>query len=439
MAKGPAPRPPAWRTGSWTVFMRTTRKSLLAAAAWSPNGCGSGSTAGLYTPEQAASRELSTASSTARTSRRELRKKYGEDVSSTGSRQEARGECRSLVALWPVDSLGQVLEGGKKKAAGKNLIGIVYVDGPILNRQARVEPLRQATRSPKHAGSQGVGQVRRRQGREGRGVARRFPGRIGRGQRDHPQCHETRQSEEAAGCFHGPRCRQRRVLRRDGRTRSLPTPPRSPPRSAWLAGKWPRWTCGARSASLEQQPPRGQCRVAQLRCRVQPTEREKMQTWMNEVYGVFKGHVVAARGAKLKKPIDELAAGPRVHRPASPGPGPGGRDGRLEEAIQCQRPKRRGSRITRSAPIPSPRTSWNSCRRSSPTAIATRTTSRCPLVTGGLRRDFAPWLALPQLKGLDPQPAGSDRGGLAAARPARTGARRADDARNRRPRLNQST
>jgi protease-4 len=34
-----------------------------------------------------------------------------------------------------------------------------------------------------------------------------------------------------------------------------------------------------------------------------------MQAWMNDIYGVFKGHVVAARGAKLKKPIDELAGG----------------------------------------------------------------------------------------------------------------------------------
>jgi protease IV len=38
-------------------------------------------------------------------------------------------------------------------------------------------------------------------------------------------------------------------------------------------------------------------------------ERQKLQGWMNDVYGVFKGHVVAARGSKLKKPIDELAAG----------------------------------------------------------------------------------------------------------------------------------
>jgi protease-4 len=38
-------------------------------------------------------------------------------------------------------------------------------------------------------------------------------------------------------------------------------------------------------------------------------QRTQMQSWMDEIYGVFKGHVVAIRGNKLKKPIDELAAG----------------------------------------------------------------------------------------------------------------------------------
>ncbi len=38
-------------------------------------------------------------------------------------------------------------------------------------------------------------------------------------------------------------------------------------------------------------------------------ERERMQTWMNDVYGVFKGHVQAVRGDRLKKPLDELAGG----------------------------------------------------------------------------------------------------------------------------------
>jgi protease-4 len=40
-----------------------------------------------------------------------------------------------------------------------------------------------------------------------------------------------------------------------------------------------------------------------------PEERTHMQAWMDEIYGVFKGHVTAARGKKLKKPIDDLAGG----------------------------------------------------------------------------------------------------------------------------------
>jgi protease-4 len=38
-------------------------------------------------------------------------------------------------------------------------------------------------------------------------------------------------------------------------------------------------------------------------------QRELMEMWMNEIYDVFKGHVVAIRGDKLAKPIDELAGG----------------------------------------------------------------------------------------------------------------------------------
>ena len=40
-----------------------------------------------------------------------------------------------------------------------------------------------------------------------------------------------------------------------------------------------------------------------------PEQRDHMQSWMDEIYGVFKGHVVDARGKKLKKPIDDLAGG----------------------------------------------------------------------------------------------------------------------------------
>ena len=40
-----------------------------------------------------------------------------------------------------------------------------------------------------------------------------------------------------------------------------------------------------------------------------PAERLKMRSYMDEIYGVFKGHVTAIRGNRLKKPIDDLAGG----------------------------------------------------------------------------------------------------------------------------------
>jgi protease-4 len=40
-----------------------------------------------------------------------------------------------------------------------------------------------------------------------------------------------------------------------------------------------------------------------------PDQRKRLQVWMDEIYGVFKGHVVAIRGDRLKKKIDEIAGG----------------------------------------------------------------------------------------------------------------------------------
>jgi len=38
-------------------------------------------------------------------------------------------------------------------------------------------------------------------------------------------------------------------------------------------------------------------------------ERVQMQSWMDEIYGVFKKHVTDGRGDRLKKPIDDIAGG----------------------------------------------------------------------------------------------------------------------------------
>jgi protease-4 len=38
-------------------------------------------------------------------------------------------------------------------------------------------------------------------------------------------------------------------------------------------------------------------------------ERERIQTWMDDVYKVFQGHVRSIRGGRLRKPLDDLAGG----------------------------------------------------------------------------------------------------------------------------------
>ena len=40
-----------------------------------------------------------------------------------------------------------------------------------------------------------------------------------------------------------------------------------------------------------------------------PEEREKLQSWMDSIYGTFKKHVQTSRGGKLKKPLDEITGG----------------------------------------------------------------------------------------------------------------------------------
>jgi protease-4 len=40
-----------------------------------------------------------------------------------------------------------------------------------------------------------------------------------------------------------------------------------------------------------------------------PEERQKMQAHMDEIYEVFRGHVKAIRGDRLKKPLDEISGG----------------------------------------------------------------------------------------------------------------------------------
>ena len=64
-------------------------------------------------------------------------------------------------------------------------------------------------------------------------------------------------------------------------------------------------------------------------------QRQLMQGWMDEIYGVFKGHVVAIRGEKLKKDIDQLAGGRVYTGKQALELGLVDRLGGLDDAIAC--------------------------------------------------------------------------------------------------------
>jgi protease-4 len=63
-------------------------------------------------------------------------------------------------------------------------------------------------------------------------------------------------------------------------------------------------------------------------------QRQRMQAYMDEIYDVFKGHVVAIRGKKLKKDIDDLAGGRVYTGKQALELGLVDRLGTLEDAIQ---------------------------------------------------------------------------------------------------------
>ncbi len=66
-----------------------------------------------------------------------------------------------------------------------------------------------------------------------------------------------------------------------------------------------------------------------------PEQRDLLQRWMTDIYVVFKGHVEAIRGDRLKKPIDELAGGRVYTGKQALELGLVDKLGGLQEAIAC--------------------------------------------------------------------------------------------------------
>ena len=145
---------------------------------------------------------------------------------------------------------------------------------------------------------------------QSRRAAGRFPRRIGHGQRHHSRRHASREGQEAVGGFHGQRGRQRRLLRGLCRRNDLCRRV-DDHRFHWGGRRQDRHDRHVEQGRhhVQRLSARQTCHAAQFGPDLHAVGREHMQAWMDEIYGVFKGHVIEARGKKLKKPIDDLAGG----------------------------------------------------------------------------------------------------------------------------------
>jgi protease-4 len=312
MRKGPSPEAAKMRNWLLDSLYESYQESIAKGRNVKTTQVRQWIDGGVYTPEQAKELGIIDVVQHRRDFEIELRGKFGEDVkfdAKYGKKKQLEGVDLSspfgLLQVW-----AKILQGGKKAASGKDVIGIVYVDGAIMpgkpdpspfgsDQNAYSTPLRKALEKiaeDKHVKAV----VLRVNSPGGSAVASEII--LDATKRVKSQKPFVVSMGQVAGSGGYYVAMGTDTIFADASTITASI--------GVLGGKfattdmWNKigisWDSSRRGANAG---------LLSSDAVFTESERQKMQSWMNDVYGVFKGHVVAARGSKLKKPIDELAAG----------------------------------------------------------------------------------------------------------------------------------
>lgn len=312
MRKGPSPAAAQMRNWLLDSLYENLQQSVAQGRKVKPVQVRGWIDGALYTPEQAKELGIIDNVQHRQDFEMELRGKFGSDVkfdTKYAKKKELEGIDLSspfgLLQVW-----AKILQGGKKATSGKDVIGIVYVDGAILpgkpepspfqsESDAYSTPLRKALdkiAEDKHVKAV----VLRVNSPGGSAVASEIILNATKRVKAQKPFVVSMGSVAGSGGYYVSMGADTIFADASTITASIGV----------LGGKfattdmWNKigidWDSSRRGANAG---------LMSSDAVFSPAEREKMQGWMNDVYGVFKGHVVAARGNKLKKPIDELAAG----------------------------------------------------------------------------------------------------------------------------------
>lgn len=314
MRKGPSPEAAQMRNWLLDSLYESYQKTVAQGRGVKPERVRQWIDGAMYTPEQAVQQGIIDKVQHRQDFEAELRKKFGKDVKLDKKYgRKSQGEKIDLSSPFGLLQFwAKMLEGGKKKPTGKDVIGIVYVDGAIL--PGKPDP------SPFGSGSAGYAYstpIRKTldkiaEDKDVKALVLRVDSPGGSAVASEIILNATKRvkakkpfvvsmgSVAGSGGYYVSMGADTIFADAATITASIGV----------LGGKfattdmWNKigitWDSSRRGANAG---------LLSSDAVFTEAERQKMQGWMNEIYGVFKGHVVAARGAKLKKPIDELAAG----------------------------------------------------------------------------------------------------------------------------------
>lgn len=135
-------------------------------------------------------------------------------------------------------------------------------------------------------------------------------------------------------------------------------------------------------------------------------ERQKLQAWMDDIYGVFKGHVTTIRGQRLKKPIDDLAGGRVYTGRQALDLGLVDKIGTLADAVKFAASEAKIEKFELRV-VPEPKNFLDQLLESASGEKEEDKASLSSVAASARARSSLLEVALPQLRGLDPERIGS--------------------------------
>ncbi len=312
MRKGPSPEAAEMRNWLLDSLYDSYQKSVAKGRGVKPEKVRQWIDGALYTPEQAVQQGIIDCVQHRQEFEADLRKKFGDDVKfDTKYGKKAGVENIDFSSPMGVFQLWvSLLEGGKTKATGKDVIGIVYVDGMILPGKPEESPFSQDTEAYSTPIRKALDKIA--EDKHVKGVVLRVNSQGGSAVASEIILNATMRVKakkplvvsmgDVAGSGGYYVSMGADTIFADATTITASI--------GVLGGKFATTAMWNKIGITWDSSRRGaNAGLLSSDDVFSAAERKKMQVWMNDVYGVFKGHVVASRGKKLKKPIDEIDGG----------------------------------------------------------------------------------------------------------------------------------